>query len=96
MPLSTLSTRACPFPALGTVTGCSPGTQGLVFDKIVFNFPHIGGGTAEDADANKAMLAAFFKQVCTGFEPTPSSAGCCLFPHTYIYPGRIVVAVNPA
>ncbi|KAJ3127721.1 hypothetical protein HK100_009586 [Physocladia obscura] len=29
---------------------------------IVFNFPHIGGGTQRDTIANKRMLLAFFKQ----------------------------------
>lgn len=39
--------------------------QELAFDKVVFNFPHIGGGTGDDAEANRSMLADFFKQVCT-------------------------------
>jgi len=31
------------------------------FDKIVFNFPHLGGATDEAKEANMQMLSAFFK-----------------------------------
>lgn len=40
----------------GKVKGDSP-----VFDRIIFNFPHVGGSAHEDIVANRAMLKGFFE-----------------------------------
>lgn len=36
--------------------------QDSVFDKIVFNFPHVGGATQEDVAANVQVIRGFFEQ----------------------------------
>jgi 25S rRNA (uracil2634-N3)-methyltransferase len=32
------------------------------FDKVIFNFPHVGGGKEEDVEVNKVMLGGFFRE----------------------------------
>ncbi|GBG33114.1 25S rRNA uridine-N3-methyltransferase [Hondaea fermentalgiana] len=60
--------------------------QVAAFDTIGFNFPHLGGATAEAVDANRAMLRGFFaacKQVLATKSSDPKSR-----------PGRVAVTLR--
>ncbi len=42
--------------------------------RIIFNFPHLGGGTQDDVDANRAVLRDFFATLTPLL--TPPAVGC--------------------
>jgi len=39
----------------------APEGKKLLWDRIAFNFPHVGGGTEADVDCNQKLLSAFFE-----------------------------------
>jgi len=40
----------------------APEGKKLLWDRIAFNFPHVGGSSDEDIENNQALLTAFFEQ----------------------------------
>ncbi|KAJ3417365.1 hypothetical protein HDV05_004830 [Chytridiales sp. JEL 0842] len=45
-----------------TTMSADPRISTYTYDRIVFNFPHVGGGKQEDVEVNKNMLSLFFGQ----------------------------------
>jgi 25S rRNA (uracil2634-N3)-methyltransferase len=54
------------------------------FDRVVFNFPHVGGATAEDVAANQKVVREFARSACGLLRPGPTVANSRQTPQVHV------------